>query len=291
MGISPIPPKTCNYSCVYCQLGRTTNYTNTRKKFFDPNEIVEEVKEAVEKSSNIDFITIVGDGEPLLYTPLDRIIEGIKDFGIPIAIISNGALLYKEEVREEISSVDLALLKIDAGNEELWKKINRPHPDLKYDEVFPGMIEFSQNFRGKIFLETMLVNNLNTGEGELLKIRELVEKIRHDKFFVSVPTRPPAEKWVRVPPEDKREKAIKILQAIPIFYVETGEIGTSGFKDFKECIIKITRRHPLREDEVIAIGEKFGVNWKEEVENLINIGEIKVEDFFGHKYYVYGGAR
>jgi len=255
LGISPIPSKTCNFSCVYCQLGRTTNYTNTRKMFYPVLDIVDEVRRALLEELDIDVITIVGDGEPTLYKGLGELISELKKISqIPIAVITNGALLCDEEVRKEISKADFVLPTLDAPNKELFKKINRPRKELDLDKITEGMIKFRKIFSGQLWLELMLVKDLNDDVNTLKDLKTIFEKIQPDKIFINVPIRPPAEKWVRIPTTEKLQQALTILNAESIAHYEELLIENIDKNSTPEKIIlEITQRHPLRDDQIFTL--------------------------------------
>ncbi|HDO19843.1 MAG TPA: radical SAM protein, partial [Thermoplasmatales archaeon] len=140
LGINNIPPKTCSYSCVYCQLGITTDLRISRSEFYEPSSIVEEVKKRLKffKGKKIDYITFVPDGEPTLDINLDKEIEEIKKLGIKVAIITNSSLIWREDVRKTLKKFDLVSVKIDAVDEKIWKKLNRPHPELDIEDILQG---------------------------------------------------------------------------------------------------------------------------------------------------------
>ncbi|GAJ21277.1 unnamed protein product, partial [marine sediment metagenome] len=154
LGINNIPPKICTYSCVYCQIGKTSNMKIQPQVFYPPSQIFNEVQKKVEKSrekgESIDYLTFVPDGEPTLDINLGQEIKLIKSLGIKIAVITNASLMEQEQVRKNLKEADLVSLKIDSTEEEVWKKINRPHRNLHLDSLLEGILEFARTFRGKI---------------------------------------------------------------------------------------------------------------------------------------------
>ena len=150
LGIDPIPSKTCNFQCIYCQLGRTNIFTNERKSYIPKNEIIAEMEEGIRANENqFDYITFVGSGEPTLCLDLKELILKAKNLSTkPVCVITNGALLYKKEVRNILMFVDVVLPSLDAGDEKMFIKINRPHPQIKYDSVIEGFIKFKKNSKG-----------------------------------------------------------------------------------------------------------------------------------------------
>ena len=255
LGISPIPPKTCNYSCVYCQLGRTTNFTNKRLMFFPPDEIIEEVKAALEKEKKIDFITIVGDGEPTLYLGLRQLIQGIKNITrIPIAIITNGALLYQDVVRKDLLDADVVMPTFDAPNETLFRMINRPHKDITLEKLIEGLKIFRTEYKGEIWLEVMIIKEKNSNLQTISQIKDIIRDFKADKIYINVPIRPPAESWVEIPSSFDLHEAQKILNAENIAHYEEiliESVNKEASSD--EIILEITERHPLREDQILSL--------------------------------------
>ena len=157
LGVDPIPFKTCNWNCIYCQLGRSRPMTNERRDYVPCQQIVAQVKDALERHEpgEIDWITFVGSGEPALNASLGRMIREVKSLSsLPVAVITNGALLYRPEVREEMQAADAVLPSLDAGSEALYRTINRPHPELTFDRVIDGLISFRDSFPGNCGLKS-----------------------------------------------------------------------------------------------------------------------------------------
>jgi wyosine [tRNA(Phe)-imidazoG37] synthetase (radical SAM superfamily) len=253
LGIDPIPSKTCNFQCIYCQLGRTTNFTNERKSYIPKDKIIAEMKEAIRVNENqFDYITFVGSGEPTLCRDLKVLIFEAKNLSIkPICVITNGALLYKEEVRDSLMVADVVLPSLDAGDEKMFIKINRPHPDIKYDSVIEGFVEFKKEFKGKFWVEIMIMKGVNDSKEALLNIKQKLDIVRPDRIDINVPIRPPAENWVKKP--DKH--IISTLNEVFGNYTNFNfpEIGNFGFfsSNFKHELISIIERHPMRQDQII----------------------------------------
>jgi wyosine [tRNA(Phe)-imidazoG37] synthetase (radical SAM superfamily) len=261
LGIDPIPSKTCNYQCIYCQLGKTTHFTNKRENFFPIKAIISEIKEAVKKNKGFfDYITFVGSGEPTLYKDLKVLIGEVKKLSKkPICVITNGSLLYDEEVRQALMFADVVLPSLDAGNEKLFIKINRPHPSLKFDEIIQGMIDFRNNYEGKFWIEVMLIKDVNDHKEELIEIKQIIDVIKPDRIDFNIPIRPPTEKWVKVP----NKSIISLLNEIfgeynNIFFPEIGKFKFYS-KNFEKELIKIIERHPMRKEQILETfsSEKF----------------------------------
>jgi wyosine [tRNA(Phe)-imidazoG37] synthetase (radical SAM superfamily) len=194
LGIDPIPLKTCNWNCVYCQLGRTTPLTGGRGDYSPAEHIVEEVRRALEASraGEVEWVTFVGSGEPTLHERLGWMIRQIKAITkAPVAVITNGSLLYLPEVRKEVSPADVVLPSLDAGADSLYRVINRPHPTFTFDRLVDGLVKFRRGYSGKLWIEVMLVKNLNDSDAALKDLATVLSHIEPDEVHISLPLRPP----------------------------------------------------------------------------------------------------
>ncbi len=286
VGISPIPKKYCNYSCIYCQLGRTKNLTNKREIYFELDDILEEFKNYMKENIEFDVVTIVGEGEPTLYLKLGDLIEGLKKLtNKPIAVITNGSLFYDETLRKELNKADIVLPSLDAWNEEIFKKINRPHGSIKFDEMIKGLMKFSKDYSGELWIETMIVKDINDKEEDYLQLKAILDMIDYDRLYINTPVRPPAENYVEQPSEESLKKAIEILRGISI-----DKLVSEGFyseeKDDYEAITSIIKRHPMNQYEI----KSFLASRKcEKIDDIINKLEndnkIEVISYKNYKTY------
>jgi wyosine [tRNA(Phe)-imidazoG37] synthetase (radical SAM superfamily) len=259
LGINNIYDKTCSYSCVYCQLGKTTDLYYERKKFYTKEQIYEsarnKVNKAINRNEKIDYITFVPDGEPTIDINLGKEIIELKKLGIKIAVITNSSLIYREEVRNDLYEADLVSLKIDSVDNDLWVHINRPHPKLKLNEIKEGIEKFTKEYKGKIITETMLIGNINY-EGVLSNIGEFIKSLKNvDTSYLSIPIRPPADKGVVPPSEKMINEAYHIMASIlgesKVEYLigyEGSEFSYTG--NTEENLLSIMSVHPMREEAV-----------------------------------------
>jgi wyosine [tRNA(Phe)-imidazoG37] synthetase (radical SAM superfamily) len=165
LGVDLIPKKVCSLNCVYCEVGKTTNLTLERKEYVSVEAVKAELKHYFNHNSFAvpDYITFSGSGEPTLNIYLGEILQFIKENkpDIPIAVLTNGTLLYKEEVRKSLLQADVVLPSLDAATEPVFKKINRPVKDLNISECIQGLIEFRKEFSNKIWLEIFILPGYN----------------------------------------------------------------------------------------------------------------------------------
>lgn len=293
LGINNIPDKVCSYACVYCQIGKTLRMEVKRRPFYPPELIFEEVRRKVEKvwerGERIDYLTFVPDGEPTLDANLGEEIEMLKSLNIPLAILTNSSLIWREDVRNDLLKLDFVSLKLDAVTEALWRKVDRPHKTLKLDKILEGILEFRRDFKGKIVTETMLIDGINYGD-EFREIAEFLKELKPDMAYIAVPTRPPWEKWVKPAREDV------INMAFHVFADAIGEerveylIGYEGNAfaftgNVEEDILSITAVHPMREDALRELLKKANAGW-DIVEKLIAEGKLIALEYGGKKFYM-----
>ncbi len=190
LGIDPIPLKTCNWNCVYCQLGRTKPLTNDRKVYIDPEEILAQTKDALEahEPGEIDWITFVGSGEPLLHASIGPMVREVKALtDLPVAVITNASLLDLKEGREGLANADAVMPSLDAGSPELYRRINRPHPDITFERLLKGLVAFRREYAGRLWIETMLVRGLNDTEPALADLARAFGRIQPDEVHINLP--------------------------------------------------------------------------------------------------------
>lgn len=258
LGISPIPKKTCNYSCIYCQLGRTDRMTNTRQMFFPVSSIMAEFDDILKQHLKFDVVTIVGEGEPVLYAGLGDLILEIKTrTDKPVAVITNGSLLFDQRVQLEISKADIILPTLDAYDEASFRRINRPHRSLHFEEVLGGLKEFSKKYQGQLWIEIMLLKGINDDDTTLPKYADILKQIRYSKVYLNTPVRPPAEAYVLAIEPERMQSAARILGAIPIDVLHSQGFH-SEIKDDYAAILSIIKRHPMNQHEIGGFLESRG---------------------------------
>jgi wyosine [tRNA(Phe)-imidazoG37] synthetase (radical SAM superfamily) len=292
LGINNIPPKTCTYSCVYCQLGRTPKMRNRRYGFYQPEVIFGVTQHKVEASAkageSIDYLTFVADGEPTLDIRLDREIDLLRSLGIKIAVITNASLIWREDVRADLNKTDWVSLKIDAARENLWRKIDRPHHTLNLAAILDGMQEFAKLYRGKLVTETMLVKGLNDSSTNIGEVTEFIARLEPFKAYLSVPTRPPAENWVQPPDEKTLNAAFQTMREKidSVEYLIGYEGNAFALSDNAEQdLLSITAVHPMREDAVREFLSRAGADWSF-VDQLIKKKLLIETEFKGHRFYM-----
>jgi len=250
LGVDPIPRKYCNFDCVYCQVGKTTCVEAERKCFFD-REVLQHLQEA----NTVDVITFSGSGEPTLNKDLGWMLRELKKkTETPLAVITNGSLLLREDVRGDLLAADVVLPSLDAVSEETFRKINRPHPSISVDDVVEGLRTFRSAFKGKIWLEIMFVRGMNDAPEELEAFRSVLDSITVDKIQLNTITRPAPDQGATPLEASELARIGRILG--PRCEVITGFDKRSealGIDDWVTRVLGILKRRALTIDDVATV--------------------------------------
>ncbi len=288
LGVDIIPSKYCCYDCIYCQIGKTTNHEIERRSFFDPYTIIKEVIEKVNTSEHIDYITFSGSGEPTLNSDLGLMINEIKrSINIPVSVITSGALLFQEDVRKDLLEADVVLPSLDAVSEDIFRYINRPHLLIEIQSIISGLRFLRQDYQNQIWLEIMLVKDINDTEEELTKIKETIDLIHVDKVQLNTVTRPPSEEITGRLTMDELEKAkaflggsceiISTFEKMPVQHEE---------KEWSKNVLDILERRSLSLDDIVKITGVSFYKAKNRLKLMENEGQIKSYHFHDTIYYM-----
>lgn len=205
LGINNVVGETCTYACVYCQAGPTTSLRIGRRAFHAPASIEAAVGRRLDQSraagQHIDYLTLVPSGEPTLDENLGETIRRLRRLDVAIAVVTNGSLLWRPDVRDDLTGADWVSVKVDTVREATWRRLNRPHGRLSFDSLLAGASDFARHYRGTLTTETMLVSGVNDSAEGIAGLAEYVGALRPAVAYVSIPLRPPAEPWVTAPDE------------------------------------------------------------------------------------------
>ena len=292
LGINNVTAKSCSYTCVYCQVGKTTEKIIEPRTFFSPTQIHEAVAARVEKLKArglvTDYLTFVPDGEPTLDITLGDSIDALRDLGFPIAVITNSTLLWRDDVRSRLSRADLVSVKVDSVHEDAWRKINLPHHDLSLTTILQGIREFASGFNGTLITDTMLIAGINDDPASLSDTAAFLAGIAPRTTYIAVPTRPTTVKKTHGTDEAGLIRAHEIFTArLPSVELltghEVGEFAHTG--DARSDLLAITAVHPMREADVRRLLAKDQADWSL-VEDLLVQGLLKSTDYDGEHFYL-----
>ena len=253
-GVDIVPFKACTLDCIYCQLGRTPNKTIERRDYVPVEAVLAELRGKLAEGLPADFITISGSGEPTLNSQLGELIDSIKKItDIPVAILTNGTLLHRQDVRADCARADVVVPSLDAGDEQTFQKINRPHKDISIEKLISGLQTFRNEFAGRIWLEVFFVEGLNTDARQIAKIKDAIEHIRPDKIQLNTAVRPTAEPGVkRLDAEKLRAIATQLGDkaevAVDFSPVRCGKLLESKAED----VLSMLKRRPCSLNDICS---------------------------------------
>lgn len=272
LGVDIVPAKVCTLDCVYCQVGRTTEKSTVRQDFLDIEAVLSELHERLKEGVKADYITIGGSGEPTLHLRLGQLIDGIRELtDTPVAILTNGTLLYREDVRAECARADVVIPSLDAGDAVVFEAVNRPAPDISIEKLVLGLCRFRDEFGGQIWLEVFLIPAVNTAPEQIEKIKTLICRIRPDKVQLNSAVRPAAEK-------DIEPASAETLAAIAREIGEKCEVvggAPAGCGDHRmarteEDVVSMLKRRPCSIRDLCA---GLGMNHGEAVKQIARLQE------------------
>ena len=271
LGIDIIPYKTCSYNCIYCQLKETTHLTIKRQSFFKPKEILQEVKEALSRSGQIDYLTFSGSGEPTLNRDIGWLIRKIKKItDIPLVVLTNGSLLWQKEVQDDLKNADIVIPSLDSATEAGFRRINCPAPELSLERIKQGLKDFSLNFSGKLYLEIMLVKGINDTAEEIEAMANFIPQLRLDKIQLNTVIRPPRLSQVQPVPPERMEQIRDVLQRVTSAEVEmiaefAREARPASSLNVEEAILAMLKRRPCTPKEMSA---SLGIHYNQILKSL-----------------------
>ncbi len=269
LGVDLVPWKTCTYDCVYCQLGRTTTKTTERREYVSVEEVLSELREKLAADEPCDVIGLAGSGEPTLHSGIGALIRAIKGMTkIPVAVLTNGSLLWMEDVQEALLGADLVLPSLDAGDAHLFQWVNRPAEAISFERMVAGLESFTKRFRGEVWLEVLLLDGVTAYPAQVEKIAALVRRIGPSRVQLNTSSRPPAELFARAV-SDSRMLALASLLAGRVEVLtareEAGAPGASGADPSEPEILTLLARRPCTASDV-AVG--LGLHLTEALKHL-----------------------
>ena len=292
LGIDLVPYKTCSLDCIYCQLGRTTQKSVERKIYTQKDNVCEEVQEALRKTQRIDYVTFSGSGEPTLNSEIGAVIREVKKITVlPVAVLTNGTLLFREDVQKDLVEADVVCPSLDAASDVMFRKINRPHDALKLDSIIQGLKKFRMTYKGRIWLEVMLIKDFNDSTEELSRIRNAISGIQPDRVYLNTVVRPPSEIYAKPLSSDEMMTVKNYFdnrcEVIAEFHGQ--KIGEA--QNVEDAIVEMAKRRPVT---IIDIANVLGIsedNAGQMIRGLREENRIEEKQYHGEKYYSYRTAK
>ena len=276
LGVDLVPFKTCTYDCIYCQLGRTPLKTIERKEWVPLGDVLIELRSRL--SSQPDYITLGGSGEPTLSLRLGELINNIQAMtDVPVAVLTNGSLLWREDVRRDLRNADVVIPSLDAGDAAVFRAVNRPHEQISFNKMLDGLVDFRKEFQGQYWLEIVLLDGFTAMEAELAKMASCVDLIRPDRIQLNTVTRPPAEEFaVAVSHERMVELAGLLRPPAEVITDSCDSRGRDEFSSSREEILSLLGRRPCSIED---IADGLGMHVNEVLKHLEGLTSLEALDY------------
>jgi wyosine [tRNA(Phe)-imidazoG37] synthetase (radical SAM superfamily) len=291
LGVDIIPRKYCSFDCIYCQVGKTTQKEVERRSFSDPGLIVTQAVERVGEGRRIDFISLSGSGEPTLSADIGEIIRAIKrKTPIPLAVITNGSLLFREDVRRDIAAADVVLPSLDATGDAVFERINRPHPTLSFTQLVEGLRAFRRGYKGKIWLEIMLIKGINNNAEHIDIFKQIVSRLSADKVQLNTIARPPLEETACGLDDAELLSFAHALgngcEIIPAF---EGRSRAQKTEQWRESVLATLTRRSLSLEDIVRTTGVSPTEARAGLDRLVEEGKIRLVRFNDKWFYAAGG--
>lgn len=250
LGVDLVPFKTCSYDCIYCQLGRTTCQTIERQEWVPMEDVLEELKHKLR--SQPDYVTLSGSGEPTLHARLGDMIEHIQAMtAVPVAVLTNGSLLWQPQVREEIALADVVLPSLDTPDPERFASVNRPHPEVTFERLVDGLEALRREFAGQYWLEVMVLGGFTASPAAVRQLAEWTRRFRPDKVQLNTAVRPPAEDCATAVPREQLTELARMFEPPAEVIAEYHPGSRTTTADASQpAILELLRRRPCTGDDL-----------------------------------------
>jgi wyosine [tRNA(Phe)-imidazoG37] synthetase (radical SAM superfamily) len=286
LGIDLTPHKTCCFDCVFCQLGRTPAKTVARNEYVPTEAVLSELAGWFRSGGEADYVTLSGGGEPTLHSRFGEVIEFIRRRGtIPSVILTNGALLHLPEVRTAAGLADIVKISLSAWDQASFEWVNRPHPQLSFDQMLEGQKTFRVHFGGQVWMEVFLVWGMNSSPVEVEKIAALAREIAPDRIQLNTAVRPPAEEFVTALSNKQMAALMNLFQPTAEIIADFSTPRSKPMKTNAAAILAMLKRRPCTARQ---IAEGFGLHFNEVSKylgRLVKENEIRVERRKDGVYY------
>lgn len=305
LGIDLFREKICNLNCVYCEVGPTTVPVNRRGRYSPTREILAEITEFCadpHRLAAVDVLTVTAKGEPTLHLDLGVILRHIKSLtDKPVAVLTNGTTLADDEVREALQLADIVVPSLDAVRAESFSKVDRPARGLTVEAIINGLRDFSRAYRGRLWLEILLVRDINDADADIDALLPVLTTLRLDRIQLNTVVRPPADPGARPVAEARLAEIARRLQAALAVPVDLPSpvVGFGDERDaaplptadaepaaLRQAIIQMVRRRPCTAADIDRV---FHLGGAEKVEqllaSLVASGTLRILTHAGDRFY------
>jgi len=286
LGVDLIPPKTCSYDCLYCQIGKTTCKAVEPAAYMPAEAVIDELDETLARVKP-DYVTFSGSGEPTLHAELGRLIAHVKEkSGAKVAVLTNGSLLYRAEVRERLMKADMVMPTLSTVNEKTFRAIHQPHDDLSVVRLVEGLRNLRKSYKGQLFIEVMVLSGFNDTEEEIEALRKTILEIAPDRVQLNTVVRPPAD--AKAIPLDRKK-----LEVIRKAFGECAEIiADAPIRDkqhirgtLSDAVLEMAKRRPVTGEDVAGALDAPLFEVDKTVKALLHKGQLRKRTHLGKDYY------
>ncbi|MCB2208681.1 MAG: radical SAM protein [Bacteroidetes bacterium] len=258
LGVDMVPKKVCSLNCIYCEVGHTTKLTTERKEYILYDKVTSELGHYFTNNPDPDYITFSGSGEPTLNSRIGDVLQFIKKqkSGIPVAVLTNGTLLYDKRVRDELMDANVVLPSLDAATETTFQKINLPAKQLTVDKYIEGLIDFRKEFSGQIWLEVFIIPGYNDNIDDLKALKKAFIDIKPDEIQLNTLDRPGTVADIHAASHSDLEKIIDYWQIdnVEIIAAAPERKNIQSYrKDAETAILGTIIRRPCTLDDLAKI--------------------------------------
>lgn len=287
LGVDLTPHKTCSFDCIFCQLGRTTSRTVTRRAYVPVSEVIDELRDWFHQGGQADFITLSGSGEPTLHSGFGDIIDAAQILTpFPVALLTNGSMLRDPEVQEAAIQADVVKVSLSAWDQHSFEQINRPHPDIKFEDIIEDVSALRQMYSGELWVEVFIVWGVNSTAADVARIAEKVCLVEADRVQLNTAVRPPAERFVRPVPQKQLEALADMFDPRAEVIAEFSSERSPQIQANEATIMAMIERRPCTARQ---IGDAFEMHKNEVAKyigKLMRTGRIREQDKAGDVYYL-----
>lgn len=287
LGVNLVPHKICSYDCLYCEVGATTATTTERKNYILPDKIIDEIKDFINSGVKINVITLTGAGEPTLNSSIGKLISSIKKLtNIPVAVLTNGSLLWSNRVKKALLEADIVIPSVDSVDEKDFYKVDRPDKKIELKTILSGIKEFSYIYQGRLWLEVLIVEGINDSDFSICNLGRWASTLKAQKLQLGTIIRPPASEANPVSYERLEEIAaiLKDYLNYPVEIIGDFEGKSEQKKVSAELLVKSCKMRPLTKEDIIEIYGKSD-NLDRMVIELIKEGKLKKRNFGNKRFY------
>ena len=286
LGVDLNPYKTCSFDCVFCQLGRTTEKTITRREYVPTERVLSELREWLDKDGRADYITLSGSGEPSLHSRFGEVLEFIRSQStIPAVLLTNGTMLNLQEVRDAAACADVVKTSLSAWDQPSYIWMNRPHPQLRFDHLIEGQKAFRAQFKGELWMEVFLVEGINSFPGDIQKIATLAGEIGPDRIHLNTSVRPPAEDFAAALSKEHMEELTHLFQPRAEVIAEFKAKDSERVEANQETIFSMLQRRPCTADQIADVFDMHLNEVSKYIGILMQSDQIHVERKSPMVYY------